>query len=113
MKNSKIDSVHDINSLVPSELFGFIPNYYGDYSGDSETQPPVWIRPQALCECNVKGWDQVVGHTPFQKGICHTHNTIGQSEIWFCDALSVKQYLVIDNNKFQPKILNNDSTYLQ
>ena len=64
MKNSGIDSVHDINSLEPSELFGF---------------------------------------TPVQKGIYHTHNTIGQSEIWFCDALGVKQYLVIDNNEFQPK----------
>ena len=103
MKNSEIDSVHDINSLVPSELFGFTPNNYGDYCGDSETQPPVWIRPQALCNCNIEGWNQVVGHTPVQKGICHTHNTIGQSEIWFCDALGVKQYLVIDNNEFQPK----------
>lgn len=52
-------------------------------------------------ECS--GWNQVVGHTPVQKGIYHTHNTIGQSEIWFCDALGVKQYLVIDNNEFQPK----------
>ena len=103
MKNSKIDSVHDINSLEPSELFGFTPNYYGDCYGDSETQPPVWIRPQALCKCNIEGWDQVVGHTPVQKGVWHTHNTVGKNEIWFCDALGVKQYLVIDNNEFQPK----------
>ena len=103
MKNSEIDSVHDINSLEPSELFGFTPNYYGDCYGDSETQPPVWIRPQTLCKCNIEEWNQVVGHTPVQKGIYHTHNTIGQSEIWFCDALGVKQYLVIDNNEFQPK----------
>ena len=102
MKNSKIDSVHDINSLEPSELFGFTPNYYGDRHGDSETQPPTWIRPQALSKCNVEGWDQVVGHTPVHKGIFHTHDTIGQSEIWFCDALGVKQYLVINNGKFQP-----------
>ena len=103
MKNSEIDSVNDINSLEPSELFGFTPNYYGDCYGDSETQPPVWIRPQTLCKCNIEEWNQVVGHTPVQKGIYHTHNTIGQSEIWFCDALGVKQYLVIDNNEFQPK----------
>ena len=103
MKNSKIDSVHDINSLEPSELFGFTPNYYGDCYGDSETQPPVWIRPQALCKCNVKGWDQVVGHTPVRTIINVGKSAKGKQNIWLCDALGVKQYLVIDNNEFQPK----------
>lgn len=104
MDNSNIKSVYDINKLTPSEIFGFTPNHYLDFTGNSETQPPVWIRPQALCKCNVEGWNQVVGHTPVQR-IFHTHNTIGQSEIWFCDALGVKQYLVIDHGKFQPKYL--------
>lgn len=103
MKNSEIDSVHDINSLEPSELFGFIPSYYGDCYGDSETQPPVWIRPQALCKCNVKGWDQVVGHTPVRTIINVGKSAKGKQNIWLCDALGVKQYLVIDNNEFQPK----------
>lgn len=103
MKNSEIDSVHDINSLEPSELFGFTPNYYGDCYGDSETQPPVWIRPQALCKCNVKGWDQVVGHTPVRTIINVGKSAKGKQNIWLCDALGVKQYLVIDNNEFQPK----------
>lgn len=102
MKNSEIDSVHDINSLEPSELFGFTPNYYDCY-GDSETQPPVWIRPQALCKCNVKGWDQVVGHTPVRTIINVGKSAKGKQNIWLCDALGVKQYLVIDNNEFQPK----------
>ena len=103
MKNSEIDSVHDINSLEPSELFGFTPNYYGDCYGDSGTQPPVWIRPQALCKCNVKGWDQVVGHTPVRTIINVGKSAKGKQNIWLCDALGVKQYLVIDNNEFQPK----------
>lgn len=103
MKNSEIDSVHDINSLEPSELFGFTPNYYGDCYGDSETQPPVWIRPQALCKCNVKGWNQVVGHTPVRTIINVGKSAKGKQNIWLCDALGVKQYLVIDNNEFQPK----------
>ena len=103
MKNSEIDSVHDINSLEPSELFGFTPNYYGDCYGDSETQPPLWIRPQALCKCNVKGWDQVVGHTPVRTIINVGKSAKGKQNIWLCDALGVKQYLVIDNNEFQPK----------
>lgn len=105
MDNSNIKSIYDINDLTPSEIFGFTPNYYGDYYGDSETQPLVWIRPQALCMCNIEGWNQVVGHTPVRKGIWHTHNTVGKNEIWFCDALGVNQYLVIDNNEFQPKTL--------
>lgn len=103
MKNSEIDSVHDINSLEPLELFGFTPNYYGDCYGDSETQPPLWIRPQALCKCNVKGWDQVVGHTPVRTIINVGKSAKGKQNIWLCDALGVKQYLVIDNNEFQPK----------
>lgn len=103
MKNSEIDSVNDINSLEPSELFGFTPNYYGDCYGDSETQPPVWIRPQALCKCNVKGWNQVVGHTPVRTIINVGKSAKGKQNIWLCDALGVKQYLVIDNNEFQPK----------
>lgn len=103
MKNSEIDLVHDINSLEPSELFGFTPNYYGDCYGDSETQPPVWIRPQALCKCNVKGWNQVVGHTPVRTIINVGKSAKGKQNIWLCDALGVKQYLVIDNNEFQPK----------
>lgn len=103
MKNSEIDSVHDINSLEPSELFGFTPNYYGDCYCDSETQPPLWIRPQALCKCNVKGWDQVVGHTPVRTIINVGKSAKGKQNIWLCDALGVKQYLVIDNNEFQPK----------
>ena len=49
MKNSEIDSVHDINSLEPSELFlDLLRIITGICYGDSETQPPVWIRPQAF-----------------------------------------------------------------
>lgn len=103
MENSEIDSVHDINSLEPSELFGFTPNYYGDCYGDSETQPPVWIRPQALRRCNVKGWDQVVGHTSVRTITNVGKYAKNKQNIWLCDALGVKQYLVIDNNEFQPK----------
>lgn len=106
MKNSEIDSAHDINSLEPSELFGFTPNYYGDCYGDSETQPPTWIRPETLCTCNVEGWDQVVGHTPVKRQIIDFGRIVGTKEhIWLCDALGINQYLVIDNGTFQPKTL--------
>ena len=54
MNNSNIDSVYDINKLEPSELFGFTPDSPYDYYGNSITQPPTWIRPQALCKCNIR-----------------------------------------------------------
>lgn len=41
MDNSNIKSVYDINKLTPSEIFGFTPNHYLDFTGNSETQPPV------------------------------------------------------------------------
>lgn len=99
----KESDVHNINDYGLREEFGFTPNWAGDCYGNSTTQPPTWIRPETLCTCNVEGWDQVVGHTQVRRGIYHTHNTVGQNELWLCDALGIKQYLVIDNGEFQPK----------
>lgn len=98
-----IQDIHEINNLEPSEAFGFTPDSPWDMYGDSKTQPPTWIRPSSLCRCNIKGWDQVVGHTP-QKGISKMwKNCKGTHTIWMCDALGSSQYLVIDNGEFQPK----------
>ena len=105
MDNSNIESVYDINKLTPSEIFGFTPDNLYDQSGYSKTQPPTWIRPSILCQCNITEWNQVIGHTPVKNRIYHTHDTVGEKEIWFCDALGVNQYLVIDHGKFQPKYL--------
>ena len=93
-----IQDVHEINSLEPSELFGFTPDSLLDRHGDSKTQPPTWIRPQALCRCNIKGWDQVVGHTPVKNITNIKQSAKYNQNIWLCDALGVGQYLVIDNN---------------
>lgn len=103
MDDNNIKDIHDINDLEPSEVFGFTPDSPWDMYGDSKTQPPTWIRPQALCKCNVEGWDQVVGHTPVRTIINVGKSAKGKQNIWLCDALGVKQYLVIDNNEFQPK----------
>lgn len=93
-----IQDVHEINNLEPSELFGFTPDSLLDRHGDSKTQPPTWIRPQALCRCNIKGWDQVVGHTPVKNITNIKQSAKYNQNIWLCDALGVGQYLVIDNN---------------
>ena len=103
MNNSDIDSVYDINKLEPSELFGFTPDSPYDYYGNSITQPPTWIRPQALCKCNIRDWDQVVGHTPVIKDIINIREfTKNNRNIWLCDALNISKYLIIDNNEFIP-----------
>ena len=104
MKENNINDVHDINSLSPSEIFGFTPDNPYDNSGYSVTQPPTWIRPASLLECNIDEYDQVVGHTPF-KGITKEISPNGRV-IWFCDTQGEGKYLVIDNNKFQPKTFN-------
>lgn len=98
-----IQDVHEINSLEPSEAFGFTPDSPWDMYGNSKTQPPTWIRPQSLCKCNVKEWDQVVGHTPQKEISKMWKNCKGNRTIWMCDALGNSQYLVIDNGEFQPK----------
>lgn len=97
---SGIQSVKYINNYLPTEIFGFTPSYIYDFSGYSDTQPPTWIRPQTLKECNVEGYTQVVGHTPFAKIVCN--EALNGERVWFCDALEDKYYLVIDNNNFIP-----------
>ena len=101
MKNSNVESIHDINKLGFSELFGFTPDNLYDQSGYSVTQPPTWIRPASLLECNVDEYDQVVGHTPF-RGVTKEIAPNGRA-VWFCDTQGENKYLVIDNVKFQPK----------
>lgn len=101
---AKLDSVEQINNLGFCEAFGFTPDSLFDNSGYSKTQPPTWIRPQALCRCNIKGWDQVVGHTPVKNITNAKQSAKHNQNIWLCDALGVGQYLVIDNDFIINKI---------
>lgn len=105
MDNSGIDDVHKINNLEPSELFGFLPDNYFDMCGTSKTQSPVWIRPEVLCQCNVVGYDQVVGHTPIKEIHKIVESTKGKQTIWLCDSLGFYNYLVIEDRDFIPKSL--------
>lgn len=118
---SVLEQISEINRLVPSELFGFTPNRISDYSGESSTQPCTWIRPYTLLHYGVRGITHVVGHTPI-KHICNIKEEslklrekhgITEAEdivkdycdIWCCDNLQNKEYLVIEDGKFIPKIL--------
>ena len=128
MENVGLDNVLDINDLKPSEKFGFWPCKLSDYSGDSATQPPTWIRPWTLIEYSYGNYTHVVGHTGFGRYTtpyvanvndecikkykasylydennkeCQTRIKHWENAnlIWCCDALP-KEYLIIEDGKF-------------
>lgn len=83
------------------ESFGFTPcpkkkmSQYSDPSGDEICQSPMWVRPKSLLDDKLKGYRQVVGHTP-QKDI-----TI-KDGVAFTDCLDfTNQYLVIEDGEFK------------
>lgn len=97
-----------INDLEPNEMFMFTPDSMYDTYGDSVTQSPVWIRPNALLRSHLDGWDQVVGHTRISKPgniitddfkeIAHNHGLdLKMNECWFIDCLP-DQYMVIEDD---------------
>lgn len=92
-----------INSLFEKDMRAFIfsPSTLFDNTGESVTQPPIWVRPGALLTDPFMGnaYKQVVGHTQ-QKGI----NTI--NGITFIDVLDCKkEYIIIQDNKLQKNSL--------
>lgn len=134
MENIGLDDINKINELEPSEKFGFWPCKLSDYSGDSTTQPPTWIRPWTLLDCAFGDYIYVVGHTPLggykmrQHIACLNDEVISQyassmqfiskkdqediikrmktaNRIWCCDALP-HQYLIIEDGEFITKDCN-------
>ena len=101
-------TLEGINSLEPSELFGFSLSDSRDIYGTSPLQPPTWIRPVTLVDVMIPGYDQVVGHTPVE----HCFNEKDSNEIphnlWLCDALEHGSYLVIENNVYSERNINNE-----
>ena len=102
----------DINNIEPCELFGFTPCKLSDHCGESATQPCTWIRPTALAYSGVKEIIHVVGHTP----VAHINNLHNEAfikagypedgpNIWTCDCLANKEYLIIEDGKFEPRSL--------
>jgi predicted MPP superfamily phosphohydrolase len=100
-------TLDDINTLEPTELFGFNIKYDWDIYGTSPEQPPTWIRPTTLFTVMIPGYDQVVGHTEVKH--CLNLNDIGGifNNLWLCDALGNGSYLVIENNVFSEHKLND------
>lgn len=92
-----------VNQLGPSELFAFSQSDRWDIYGTSPTQPPTWIRPTTLIQHMIPDHDQVVGHTTVKK--CFNVKELTPEEVpynlWLCDALENKSYLVIEDNVYK------------
>ena len=97
-----------LNEIEPCEIYAFTPERYSDWSGESTTQPPVWIRPTSLLKSHIEGWDQVVGHTRLNRpGNVLEGNRfdayrenwgITMNECWIIDCMP-HQYMVIEDGK--------------
>ena len=93
-----------INDIEPCEVFGFIPDSPFDMYGESETQSLVWIRPGSLAKCCIDGYIQVVGHTPVKRECVNIKEAVkSKQDIWLCDALNQRNYLVIEDGEFKHK----------
>lgn len=96
-----------INSLGPSELFGFNTSDPHDFSGNSPEQPPTWIRPMALIGEMIPDYDQVVGHTPVEHCF-NVKDVIADTpyNLWLCDALDQGAYLRIEDGVITEQNIN-------
>lgn len=99
LKNIGLDDVDKINDLPPSEKFGFWPEHYSDWSGESVTQPCTWIRPSSLLQDRLGGYIQFVGHTPVRQ-TCYY-----MKPIFLCDGLGNDCWVNLDikSNKYTVK----------
>lgn len=96
--NEKIES--DLNNLFQSNrrTFGFIEGSDWSWTGDSEYQSPIWVRPKSLMLNKIDGFVQIVGHT-----IKYAIENI--NEVVFIDTLGTSsEYLVIDNGTIIPRL---------
>lgn len=91
---AKLEDIHDItfdklklSTLDWNGLYGFEPH------GDTISNSPIWIRPRSLSVDKIKGYIQVVGHTPAKK-------LTSYKDIWLCDTLPT-EYLTIVDNEFK------------
>lgn len=71
-----------------------------DYSGygDSPYQGCTWIRPQALVDSHIKGYNQVVGHTRLKEitNLKSIESLELDEDIWIVDNAGEPEYLVLN-----------------
>ncbi len=91
-----LDEVNEKLDLQGKEIdFNFLTGY--NMYGDTISQSPIWIRPNALMESAIENYNQIVGHT-------HMKNILEKEfkencNFYFCDTLP-KEYLVSEDGNF-------------
>ncbi len=78
------------------QLADICPFYIFDYTriGDNPHQSCVWIRPQALYDCAIDGYHQVVGHTRIEE-ITKVSLKNGK-DLWLVDDDRKPNYLILN-----------------
>lgn len=91
--------INEINDLPIDERWKFTPDNFNDWSGESISQPPTWIRPASLAASWPEGNPiQIVGHTGYGKIFKpEFHSPLDKIDLFLCDALEQKQYLVYED----------------
>ena len=83
-------SINELFKKQPNAFRFAIGENYSE-TGDDVHQSPIWVRPNSLGKDSLKGFIQIVGHTP-QPELLLTSNAI------FIDTLgTTQQYLIINN----------------
>lgn len=103
----------DLLNRIDPELYKFNNcSSIFDYYGDSKSQSPIWIRPDALSANAVENVTQIVGHTRVKQPMClkkldylDTH----YPDIYFIDSMETGGYLVIENNEIKTKIFKTET----
>jgi predicted MPP superfamily phosphohydrolase len=74
--------INDLFLKKPS-AFKFTVGENNSPFGDDTCQSPIWVRPQSLMSDTIKGYIQIVGHTPKKEIILNQHvvviDTLGRS----------------------------------
>lgn len=85
------EKLNDTNAGLDLLNWNMFTGYDG--YGNTISQSPIWIRPQALLNCPLKGWRQIVGHT-------HLDKCVTLDGIWFNDKLP-EAYIVIEDGDIE------------
>ena len=93
-----------INNLweTNKQAFNFTPDKFSDWSGDSKTQPPIWIRPISLIKSSDNiNLHQVMGHTTQGKLRIADVKNDGSKLYYFIDTLGTsREYLLIEKGNY-------------
>lgn len=91
------DVASEINAVFYDhpEAFRFTPSTRMDTYGDSITQSPIWVRPEALKRDMIEGFTQVIGHTHTPSII---HYQAGDKHLILTDTFDhCREYLSIED----------------